>query len=260
VKGQSGTTGGIFAVLAVLVTVAVAGALIAGNHRSDPPLEVVVDMPPPAAKSAPESVAEATPEPEVDGGAPNTPAESAADDVPEIDTAAGNGGGDEATPPNPIAENGGIAPEDRETATPPPVAVSDGAPNEAVGPDEPAGPDKATGADAEAAAEPGLPGGPDRLATTAVEPPIEERRPAATSSFFDAPGTLFDAVVIIRRSNLRSEPGTDSPVLAKLDPGERVFRLDDKPVQGYYRVSSQGVVGWVWWLNVRDGPGGNIDE
>jgi hypothetical protein len=260
VKGQSGTTGGIFAVLAVLVTVAVAGALIAGNHRSDPPLEVVVDMPPPAAKSAPESVAAATPEPEVDGGAPSTPAESAADDVPEIDTAAGNGGGDEATPPNPIAENGGIAPEDRETATPPPVAVSDGAPNEAVGPDEPAGPDKATGADAEAAAEPGLPGGPDRLATTAVEPPIEERRPAATSSFLDAPGTLFDAVVIIRRSNLRSEPGTDSPVLAKLDPGERVFRLDDKPVQGYYRVSSQGVVGWVWWLNVRDGPGGNIDE
>jgi hypothetical protein len=254
VKGQSGTTGGIFAVLAVLVAVAVAGALIAENRRSYPPLEVVIDMPPPTPERAPEAVAAATPEPEVDGGAPSAPAEHAADDVQEIDTAAGNGGGDETPSPNPIAGKVDSATEDRETGVAPPVEVSDEASN------EPAGPDETTATNVEAAAEPGPPGDLDRLATTAVEPPIEERQPAATSSFFDAPGPLFDAVVIIRRSNLRSEPGTDSPVLAKLEPGERVFRLDDKPVLGYYRVSSQGVVGWIWWLNVRDGPGGNIDE
>jgi hypothetical protein len=251
VKGQSETTVGIFAVLAVLVTVAVAGALIAGNRRSSyPPLEVVVDMPPPAAGPAPgpapESVAARTlgpvpelhPEPEGAGGAPRAPTERAAEDVQEIDTAAGNSGVDEATPPNPIPENDDIATGDREAATPP-VVVSDRAPNEMTDSNKTTDSNETT----ESKETPG----------TDVE------AAAATSNFFDAPVTLFDAVVIVRRSNLRSEPGPDSEVLAKLDPGERVFRLDDKPVQGYYRVSSQGVVGWIWWLNVRDGPGGKID-
>lgn len=220
-KGQSGTTVGVFAVLAILVTVAVVGAMFAGTRQQRPPLEVVVDMPPPA----PEPVAEQTPEPApesvADGETPIAPdqmlAESredaprppdpSAENVQEIDTAAGSDTVDEAPPPSPVAETVDAGTEDREIA---------------------------------------------------AAPAMEEPRPSVRSTF-DYPTPLFDAVVISRRSNLRSEPGPDSPVLAKLDPGERVYRLDDKPVLGYYRVSAEGVVGWIWWLNVSDGPGGNVE-
>jgi hypothetical protein len=177
------------------------------------------------------------------------------EDVPEIDTAAGSDDFDATPQPNPIPEKADVRTEGPEQTAPPAIEVPDkvpdggGASNEAVG-------DAAETA-AETAADTPSRDDLNSLAVTVVEPATEENRPPVTSTY-DGPTPLFGAVVISRRSNLRSEPGPDSPVIAKLNPGERVFRLDDKPVFGYYRVSSGGVVGWVWWLNVRDGPGGNI--
>ena len=303
VKGQSGTTVGIFTVLAVLVAVAVAGVSISENRRPLPPLEVVIDMPPPAPEPvaartpelapelAPEPAPELAGEPAVGDGAPSAPdprvvaarateAESAGEgeshpepeggdgprladapaedvqepeNVQEIETAAGSDDFDATPPPDPIAPRVDSRTEDREGGAAPPVETPSGptASNETVGADVETADGPAAGIDL------------NSLVATFVEPAMEERQPSMASTYVaptdDTPAPLGDAVVISRRSNLRSEPGPDSMVLAKLNPGERVFRLDDKPVLGYYRVASEGVVGWIWWLNVSDGPGGNIE-
>jgi len=288
VKGQSGTTVGIFTVLAVLVTVAVAGMTISENRQPLPPLEVVIDMPPPAPDSVVEQATapapELAPEPAVGGGAPSAPDQRFAEAgeteaepvvvggsspeaeggdtqmlpdppaavVQEIDTAAGSGSFDATPPPNSMPESIDVRTEASEEVAASVVEAADG---EADGP---IASNETIGAEVEASDEPPSRVDPDSLAVAVVEPSIEERQPSITSTF-DAPASLFDAVVISRRSNLRSEPGPDSAVLAKLKPGERVFRLDDKPVLGYYRVSSDGIVGWIWWLNVSDGPGGNVE-
>ncbi len=356
-KGQSGTTVGIFAVLAVLVTVAVAGVTISENRQLNPPLEVVIDMPPPATQLSAtqlsatqlsttqppatqpvvEQAAGPAPEPEAepdaDGGAPSaadqqfaealgTAAELAgegesspqveggdaqrlpdppatdvqepatglqefATDVQEIDTAAGSAGSagservDDMPPQDPIPESVDVRTETPEAVAAPPVDASSGpiASNETTDAEVESAGVETTGVEptgveptnVETRDEPPSRVVSNSLAATIVEPPMEERPPLIASTFdgpepaYDAPESsydvlapLSDAVVISRRSNLRSEPGPDSPVLAKLNPGQRVFRLDDKPVLGYYRVSSEGVVGWIWWLNVSDGPGGNV--
>jgi hypothetical protein len=284
VKGQSGTTVGIFTVLAVLVTVAVAGMTISENRQPPPLLEVVIDMPPPPPESVAEQTVVSAPQPEADGGAPGAPdqeiaeareieaesvveggsspeardreaqgpADPPAEDVPEIDTAAGSESLDDMPPPNFMPGSVDARTEDPEEVAASRAEAADGATDGTIASNETI--------DAEVGAADEQPSrvGADSLAATAVEPSTEERQPPVTSTF-DAPASLFDAVIISRRSNLRSEPGPDSPVLAKLNPGERVFRLDDKPVEGYYRVSSGGIVGWIWWLNVSDGPGGNVE-
>jgi uncharacterized protein YgiM (DUF1202 family) len=257
---------GIYTVLAVLVAVAVAGVSISESRRPLPPLEVVIDMPPLAPAvgggapgTADHKVAEARPTeaqsagegesyPEAEGGDAPRLADAPAEDVQEIETAAGSDGFDATPPPNPIPPRVDARTEDREGVAAPPAETPNGpiASNETIG------------ADVETADDPPSPVEFNSLVATVIEPAMEERQPSIASTY-DAPTPLFDAVVISRRSNLRSEPGPDSPVLAKLNPGERVFRLDDKPVLGYYRVSSEGVVGWIWWLNVRDGPGGNFE-
>jgi len=284
VKGQSGTTVGIFTVLAVLVTVAVAGMTISENRQPLPPLEVVIDMPPPAPESVAEQMAVSAPQPEADGGAPGAPnqeiaepleieaesmvegesspeardreaqgpADPPAEYVPEIDTAAGSESLDDMPPPNAMPGSVDARTEDPEEVAASVAEAADGATDGTIASNE------TIDAEVEAADEQPSRLGADSLAATVVEPWIEQRQPSVTSTF-DAPASLFDAVIISRRSNLRSEPGPDSPVLAKLNPGERVFRLEDKPVEGYYRVSSGGIVGWIWWLNVSDGPGGNVE-
>jgi hypothetical protein len=272
---------GIFTVLAVLVTVAVAGMTISENRRPLPPLVVVSDIPPPAPESVVEQTTVSAPQPAADGGAPGAPdqkfaeareteaesvveggsspkardrdaqgpADPRAEDVQEIDTAAGIESLDDMPlPPNPIPENVVVRTKGGQEVAESVVEAAEG----------PTASNETIGAEVEAAAEPPSRVDSDSLAATVVEPSIEERQPLVTSTF-DAPASLFDAVVISRRSNLRSEPGPDSLVLAKLNPGERVFRLDDKPVEGYYRVSADGIVGWIWWLNVSDGPGGNVE-
>ena len=102
---------------------------------------------------------------------------------------------------------------------------------------------------------------PEAIADPSAPPaaPIPEPATAvAPLALVAAPPPPVDAVVVSRRSNLRAAPGTEAEVLARLEPGERALRLDDKPVLGYYRVSYGGRIGWIWWLNVRDGPGGNV--
>ena len=283
-KGQSGTTVGIFTVLAVLVTVAVAGVTISANRQPNPPLEVVIDVPPPAPESIVEQTTELAPEPAAAAGAPSatdqrfggalgTAAELAgeggssvqaeggdarmvpnppATDVQEIDTAAGSFSLDTPPPPNSMPESIDARTEDPEEVAAPVVEAAERAADATIASKE------TIDAEVEAADEPPSRVDSNSLAAAPVEPSIKERPPSVTSTF-DAPASLFDAVVVNRRSNLRSEPGPDSPVLAKLKPGERVFRLDEKPVEGYYRVSADGVVGWIWWLNVSDGPGGNVE-
>jgi len=276
---------GIFTVLAVLVTVAVAGMTISENRQPPVPLEVVIDMPPPPPESVVDQAIVSAPQPVADVGTSSAPdqklaesreteaesmvvggsspeaqdrgaqrpANSPGENVQQIDTAAGSESLDDMpSVPYSMPESTDVRTEDSEEVAASVVEAADGAT------EGPTASNETIGAEAEAADEPPSQVDSDSLAATVVEPSIEERQPSVTSTF-DAPASLFDAVVVSRRSNLRSEPGPDSPVLAKLNPGDRVFRLDDKPVEGYYRVSADGIVGWIWWLNVSDGPGGNVE-
>ena len=94
-RGQSGTTAGTLAVLAVVVAVAVAGAMVAERREHQPPLEVVVDVPPPAAKPV---AAEA----EVDPAPVSDPPTGG---VAEIVTGSGSdGSGDSSPSPDPVIE------------------------------------------------------------------------------------------------------------------------------------------------------------
>lgn len=279
-KGQPGTTVAVYVVLAVLVAVAVAGVTMSGNRQPLPPLEVVIDMPPPATKPAVDHALGPAPEPEdhvpnapdrrlaevpetdvelaskddlpsaAEGGGLHGLSDPPATDVQEIETAAGSESIDDMPPPpGPIEESVNGRKEDAEAAG----AIQAGAAS-----NEPVAANETMDAEFETTEPPPSEDLANGSPATELEPAIEGRQ-LPVESTLDAPDPFFEVVVISRRSNLRSQPEVDSPVLAKLNPGDQVFRMDDTPVEGYYRVSSQGIVGWIWWLNVSDGPGGNVD-
>ena len=58
-------------------------------------------------------------------------------------------------------------------------------------------------------------------------------------------------IVVLRRSNLRSQPGPQGRVLAKVNPGDRMMRTTTMPIDGYYRVDHSAGTGWIWYKNVQ---------
>lgn len=57
-------------------------------------------------------------------------------------------------------------------------------------------------------------------------------------------------MVVTRGSNMRAEPSVNAPLVAHYKPGERVYRMEEKAVLGYYLVRSDKATGWIWWMNV----------
>lgn len=90
---------------------------------------------------------------------------------------------------------------------------------------------------------------PDR-SSGVVEPSVEKAFPPPRTVPRHGQLAWFEIGVLTRSSNLRENPDVNSAIVARLSPGTRVRVLEERPVFGYYRVSSDGKDGWVWWLNV----------
>ncbi len=98
---------------------------------------------------------------------------------------------------------------------------------------------------------------PDR-SSGVVEPSVEEASPPARTAPRHGQLAWFEIGLITRSSNLRENPDVNAAIVARLSPGTHVQVLEERPVFGYYRVSSEGREGWVWWLNVE--PGIPVDD
>ena len=59
-------------------------------------------------------------------------------------------------------------------------------------------------------------------------------------------------MVVTRGSNMRAEPSVTAPLVAHFKAGERVYRMEEKAVLGYYLVRSDKATGWIWWMNVAE--------
>jgi hypothetical protein len=59
-----------------------------------------------------------------------------------------------------------------------------------------------------------------------------------------------------RGSNLRGAPSANADLVEHLTEGERVVRLQDQVVLGYYPVRYGDIDGWIWWMNVEAIPPG----
>ncbi|HRW61477.1 MAG TPA: hypothetical protein P5340_12580, partial [Defluviicoccus sp.] len=59
-------------------------------------------------------------------------------------------------------------------------------------------------------------------------------------------------MVVTRGSNMRAEPSVNAPLIAHFAAGERVHRMEEKAVLGYYLVRSDKATGWIWWANVAE--------
>lgn len=86
----------------------------------------------------------------------------------------------------------------------------------------------------------------------APEPRVASTR-AATQTTQIPPEAIGPPVevVVLRRSNLRSQPGPQGRVLAKVNPGDRMMRTTTMPIEGYYRVDHSAGTGWIWYKNLR---------
>jgi hypothetical protein len=84
--------------------------------------------------------------------------------------------------------------------------------------------------------------------STASAPPPE---PAAAA---EAPPQTNGGLpmVVTRGSNMRAEPSVNAPLIAHLTAGERVHRMEEKAVLGYFLVRSDKATGWIWWANVAE--------
>lgn len=59
-------------------------------------------------------------------------------------------------------------------------------------------------------------------------------------------------MVVSRGSNMRAEPSVNAALVAHFKAGERVYRMEEKAVLGYYLVRSDKATGWIWWTNVAE--------
>lgn len=110
----------------------------------------------------------------------------------------------------------------------------------------------ATGATLEALTSASPPGSePANASAPPPEPAPAAEAPAQTN------GGL--PMVVTRGSNMRAEPSVNAPLIAHFTAGERVYRMEEKAVLGYYLVRSDKATGWIWWTNVAEDqqpPGG----
>lgn len=61
---------------------------------------------------------------------------------------------------------------------------------------------------------------------------------------------LGQGVTVERNSNLRSDPSTSNPPMAKLHKGDTATLLESATTSGYYHVKADVGEGWVWAKNV----------
>lgn len=83
---------------------------------------------------------------------------------------------------------------------------------------------------------------------TAPAAPPEPAEAAATAT--TTSGGL--PMLVTRGSNMRAEPSVNAPLVAHFKAGERVYRMEEKAVLGYYLVRSDKATGWIWWTNVAE--------
>lgn len=114
--------------------------------------------------------------------------------------------------------------------------------------------DASPAAEAEAAAA--AAGTPTPEALTSALPPGSE---PMTASAEPAEGAATAAaingglpMVVTRGSNMRAEPSVHAALVAHFKAGERVYRMEEKAVLGYYLVRSDKATGWIWWTNVAE--------
>ena len=114
--------------------------------------------------------------------------------------------------------------------------------------------DASPAAEAEAAAA--AAGTPTPEALTSAPPPVSE---PMTASAEPAEGAATAAaingglpMVVTRGSNMRAEPSVHAALVAHFKAGERVYRMEEKAVLGYYLVRSDKATGWIWWTNVAE--------
>ncbi|VUX47958.1 exported hypothetical protein [Candidatus Defluviicoccus seviourii] len=96
---------------------------------------------------------------------------------------------------------------------------------------------------------------------TSAPPPGSESAPATASPPPPEPAPAAEAppqtngglpMVVTRGSNMRAEPSVNAPLIAHFTAGERVYRMEEKAVLGYYLVRSDKATGWIWWTNVAE--------
>lgn len=87
---------------------------------------------------------------------------------------------------------------------------------------------------------------PGREPMTAPAAPPEPAGAATTAAATN--GGL--PMIVTRGSNMRAEPSVNASLVAHFKAGERVYRMEEKPVLGYYLVRSDRATGWIWWMNV----------
>jgi hypothetical protein len=96
---------------------------------------------------------------------------------------------------------------------------------------------------------------PDRMAAAIDGTTQDAGSPAAETpgneAFVGRPGSGIP-VVVTRGSWLRAEASAEAAVIGHVRRGERLVRLGDTPVAGYYPVMHQTLQGWVWWRNVSE--------
>lgn len=60
-------------------------------------------------------------------------------------------------------------------------------------------------------------------------------------------GIAFAQTAVVKRNvNLRSDPSTDNPPVAKLTPGTQLNLVEPDPTDGFFHVTVNGQEGWVW--------------
>lgn len=146
------------------------------------------------------------------------------------------------------------APAMVELAMPPPLELPDAVPPSLAATEQPpaveAEPDAGGAANTtpEALTSSSPPGSEP---TTAAAPPAEPAAAVATPPQIN--GGL--PMVVTRGSNMRAEPSVNAPLIAHFTAGERVYRMEEKAVLGYYLVRSDKATGWIWWMNVAEDRG-----
>ncbi len=104
-------------------------------------------------------------------------------------------------------------------------------------------------------------GGAARAAPEALTPASPPGSEPATATAPPEPAPAAEAppqtngglpMVVTRGSNMRAEPSVNAPLIAHFTAGERVYRMEEKAVLGYYLVRSDKATGWIWWANVAE--------